>query len=344
MLRGFVRITGLILLLVLPAVNVWAQLPLIQDADGSPTLAPLLKRVTPSVVNVAVVGQVKVRRDPSFDNPFFDDPLFDRFFDLPTQPEVIPQQGIGSGVIIDAENGYVITNHHVIEVADEIAVTLADGRRMDAELVGSDPETDIALLRIPADDLTAIPLGDSDELEVGDFVIAIGNPFRPGQTVTSGIVSALRQSGQNIEGYEDFVQTDASINRGNSGGALVDIHGALVRINTAIVPPVGGSVRIGFAIPISMARQVMTQLLEYREVCRGRLGIIIQDLTPALAEALELEAAGGAIITQVEPDSPAEGAGLRAGVECSRMGAGADSFARQQNYFYRYPMMSRGSK
>jgi serine protease DegQ len=247
-------------------------------------------------------------------NPLFDDPFFRRFFEMPDQQQrSVPRQSAGSGVIIDAERGYVLTNHHVVAQADEIAVTLNDRRRFDAELIGSDPGTDIALLRIDADDLTGLPIGDSDGLEVGDFVLAIGNPFGLGQTVTSGIVSALGRSGLNAEGYEDFIQTDASINPGNSGGALIDLDGRLVGINTAIVSPAGGNVGIGFAVPVNMATEVTAQILEYGEVKRGRLGIFIQDLTPDLAEALELDVRSGAVVTQVEPGSAAERAGLKAG-------------------------------
>ena len=211
------------------------------------------------------------------------------------------------------DGGTSLTNHHVIANADEVTVTLQDRRRFEAEVIGSDEGTDIALLKIDADQLTALELGDSSSLRVGDFVVAIGNPFGLGQTVTSGIISALGRSGLNIEGYEDFIQTDASINPGNSGGALVDLDGRLIGINTAIIAPSGGNVGIGFAVPTHMAEAVMEQLLEYGEVRRGRLGIIIQDVTPDLAEALDLETVEGAVITQVEPNSAAEDAGLRAG-------------------------------
>ena len=241
------------------------------------------------------------------------DPFFGRFFDFPQEPQYVPQQSAGSGVIIDAEAGYVLTNHHVIDGADVVRVTLSDKRQVEAEIIGSDAGTDIALLRIEADDLTDVELGDSDALEVGDFVVAIGNPFGLGQTVTSGIVSALGRNGLNADGYEDFIQTDASINPGNSGGALINLDGQLVGINTAIIAPGGGNIGIGFAVPTNMAREVKNQLLEHGEVRRGRLGILIQDLTPAIADALELDAAQGAVVTQVEPDSPAERAGLEPG-------------------------------
>lgn len=285
-----------------------AQLPFGLGADQKPSLAPLLREVTPAVVNIAVVSQT-----PARSNPLFDDPFFERFFNLPEQREPQPRQSAGSGVIIDAENGYVLTNHHVVANATEIEVTLSDRREFNATLIGSDEGTDIALLQIDADGLTALEIGDADELEVGDFVIAIGNPFGLGQTVTSGIISALGRSGLNLEGYEDFIQTDASINPGNSGGALIDLDGKLVGINTAIVSPAGGNVGIGFAVPTNMAEDVVAQLLEYGSVRRGRLGIFIQDVTPELAEALDLDVESGAVVNQVEPGSAAENAGIEPG-------------------------------
>ena len=203
--------------------------------DGVPTLAPLLRDVTPAVVNISVATMVPQRH-----NPLFRDPFFRRFFELPEDAPARRRQSAGSGVIVDADRGYVLSNHHVVARAESVTVTLKDNRRFEAEILGSDPGTDIALLRIEADGLASLPIGDSDALEVGDFVIAIGNPFGLGQTVTSGIVSALGRSGINVEGYEDFIQTDASINPGNSGGALVNLHGELVGINTAIIGPSGG--------------------------------------------------------------------------------------------------------
>lgn len=275
---------------------------------GGTTIAPMLEQVTPAVVNIAVLS-----RAPQAENPLLRDPFFRRFFNIPDQPQARPQVSAGSGVIVDARNGYVITNNHVVENAQEIAVTLKDRRRLRAKLVGRDPATDLAVLKVEANNLTALPWGDSDRLKVGDFVVAIGNPFGLGQTVTSGIVSALGRSGLKVEGYEDFIQTDASINPGNSGGALVNFNGELVGINTAIIGPAGGSVGIGFAVPVSIVRSVIDQLVEYGEVRRGRLGVAIQDLTPDLADSMNLSGDAGAVISKVEPGSPADRAGLRSG-------------------------------
>ena len=292
----------------LAASGAHAGTPPLPLRDGVPTLAPLLGKITPAVVNISVAT-----RTPRRDNPLFRDPFFRRFFDLPDDAPVRPRQSAGSGVIVDAVRGLVLTNHHVVAGADAVMVTLKDKRRFEAEVVGSDPGTDIALLKIEADGLTALPFGDSGALEVGDFVIAIGNPFGLGQTVTSGIVSALGRSGINVEGYEDFIQTDASINPGNSGGALVNLHGELIGVNTAIIGPSGGNVGIGFAVPTSIATAVMRQLAEHGEIQRGRIGVMIQDLTPDLAEALDLDVEHGAIVSRVESGSPAEEAGLKAG-------------------------------
>jgi serine protease Do/serine protease DegQ len=278
------------------------------ESRDVPTLAPLLERVTPGVVNIAVRGQVAVQQ-----NPLFEDPFFRRFFDFPQQPRNREFQAAGSGVIVDADKGYVLTNNHVVEHAKELTVTLRDGRELNAEVVGTDPEADVAVIKVPAENLTAVPLGDSSRLKVGDFVIAVGNPFGLGQTVTFGIVSALGRSGLGIEGYEDFIQTDASINPGNSGGALVNLKGELVGINTAIVGPGGGNVGIGFAIPINMARAIMAQLIEHGAMRRGQLGVHIQDMNPDLAEAMGVDATGGVLIAQVLPNSPAAKAGLEAG-------------------------------
>ena len=280
---------------------------------GAPTLAPLLERVTPAVVNIAVVGTAA---DAA--NPLLDDPFLRRFFEGPNAPAIppsAPRQSIGSGVIIDGNERLVVTNHHVIQGADSIIVTLNDRREYTAALVGSDAGTDIALLKVMADDtpFTEIPMGDSNAVAVGDYVVAIGNPFGLGQTATAGIVSAMGRSGVNIESFEDFIQTDASINPGNSGGALVDINGRLLGVNTAILSGTGGSIGIGFAIPSNMVREVVEQLLQHGDVQRGRIGIAIQDATPGLAQALELTTNRGALVTQVEPGSPADQAGIQAG-------------------------------
>ncbi len=223
------------------------------------------------------------------------------------------RQALGSGVIIDAKKGLVVTNNHVIQNADEITVKLQDGRQFEGKLVGSDPESDVAVVRIKADNLTELPIGDSDKLQVGDFVVAIGNPFGLNQTVTSGIVSALGRTGLGIEGYEDFIQTDASINPGNSGGALINLKGDLVGINTAILAPSGGNVGIGFSIPINMVRQITEQLVAHGSVKRGRLGVYVQDLTQKLAKAFGIDKEHGAVVSQVVPNSPAEKAGLKEG-------------------------------
>jgi len=287
-----------------------AGLPFI-DSQGKelPTLAPMLEKSLPAVVNIATSGRVRVRQ-----NPLMDDPFFRRFFDIPEQPRERKTESLGSGVIVDASKGYILTNNHVIDKADEIDVTLHDGRSFKAKLIGTDPETDIAVIQIKAKELTALKIANSDKLRVGDFAVAIGNPFGLGQTVTSGIVSALGRSGLGIEGYEDFIQTDASINPGNSGGALVNLRGELIGINTAIFSRSGGNIGIGFAIPINMARDVMLQLVEHGELKRGRIGAQAQDITPDLAQAFDLpNGTGGAVITQVNPGSAADKAGLKAG-------------------------------
>jgi len=277
--------------------------------DQMPTLAPLIKKVSAAVVNISTSGKEEAQR-----HPFFDDPFFRRFFgDRPEGPRQRQTQSVGSGVIINAARGYIMTNSHVVAKAEEIIVTLTDRRKLKAHMIGHDPGTDVAILQVEPDGLTAIKMADSEHVEVGDFVIAIGNPFGLGQSVSSGIVSALGRTGLGIESYENFIQTDASINPGNSGGALVNLRGHLVGINTAIIAPGGGNIGIGFAIPINMARQIMDQLTEFGEVRRGRIGVQIQDLTPELAREFRVDHDGGALITQTMPESPAEIAGLTAG-------------------------------
>lgn len=288
---------------------VYASLPVV-DSQGQalPSLAPMLKRVTPAVVNIATSGTVRIQQ-----NPLFQDPFFQHFFDMPSQPRERKTQSLGSGVIVDADKGYIITNNHVIDKADEIRVTLRSGESYEAKLIGTDPESDVAIIQIKAKNLTAIPFADSESHSVGDFVVAIGNPFGLGQTVTSGIISAMERSGLGIEGYENFIQTDASINPGNSGGALVNLNGELVGINTAIFSQSGGNIGIGFAIPTNMANNIMQQLISHGEVKRGSLGAQAQDLTPQLAEAFNIPFRRGAVISQVDKNSAADRAGLKAG-------------------------------
>ncbi|MCC6136567.1 MAG: DegQ family serine endoprotease [Candidatus Contendobacter sp.] len=289
-------------------VSVQAALPAMVDNQALPSLAPMLERATPAVVNIATENRVASRR-----NPLLEDPFFRHFFNIPDQPRERMAQSVGSGVVVDTERGYVITNHHVVEGADTITVTLRDGRRLNAKVIGSDSQSDVAVIQIPSGNLTALPLADSDALRVGDFVVAVGNPFGLGQTVTSGIVSALGRTGLGIQGYEDFIQTDASINPGNSGGALVNLRGELVGINTAIIAPGGGNVGIGFAIPANMVARLMNQIVSHGLVKRGQLGVSVQDLTPDLARAFNIPASQGAVIAQVSPRSAAARAGLREG-------------------------------
>ena len=283
-------------------------------ADEVPSLAPLVKQSAPAVVTIATEGRLQ-QPQMQQPHPFFDHPFFERFFGERERPTPQPRRprAMGSGVIVDAENGYLLTNQHVIDSAERITVTLTDRREFEAEVVGADPETDVALLKIEAESLTALPLADSNELQIGDYVVAIGNPFGLGQTITAGIVSAVGRSGLSLESYEDFIQTDAAINIGNSGGALINLKGELVGINTAIFSGRGGNIGIGFAIPVNMARGIMDQLLAHGEIQRGRIGVQIQDLTPDLAEALGTSHQRGAVVAQVLPGTPAEGAGIQAG-------------------------------
>jgi len=303
------KATLLTLLLILATGSATAALPAAVNGEPLPSLAPMLEKATPAVVNISTVSTVRAE-----DHPLLRDPFFRWFFERPLERRKKHSQSLGSGVIVDATRGHVLTNHHLIEKASEIRVTLSDGRELTAELLGSDPETDVALVQIPADDLSAIPLGDSDRLRVGDFVVAIGNPFGLSQTVTSGIVSALGRSGLGIEGYEDFIQTDASINPGNSGGPLINLRGELIGINTAILAPSGGNVGIGFAIPVNMVQAIRRQIVDHGGVRRGTFGVTLQNLTPDLARAMALAPdSRGAMVSGVKPGSAASRSGLRAG-------------------------------
>jgi serine protease Do/serine protease DegQ len=298
------------LLLVLFCAPLQAALPASVDGQQLPSLAPMLERVTPAVVNIATRGKSRRR----YELPLPRDPFFRRFFDVPSIERVQEISSLGSGVIVDAEHGLILTNYHVIKDSYEINVTLKDGRNLRAEIIGIDIDTDVAVIQVSADNLSQVVMADSTALRVGDFVVAVGNPFGLGQTVTSGIVSALGRSGLGIESIEDFIQTDASINLGNSGGALVNLRGELVGINTAIFGTGNqGNIGIGFAIPINLARDIMRQLIDYGEVRRGRLGAQGQDLTPQLAQAFGIARSNGFIVTQIDTGSPADKAGIRVG-------------------------------
>jgi serine protease Do/serine protease DegQ len=299
------RYFAAVLLLILGS-TAWAALPTAVDGQELPSLAPLVEKVAPAVVNIRVSQTVSSRGSP------FGDDAFRRFFGFPDNPGGTREvASAGSGVIVDAENGYIITNHHVVENADVIQISTIDGKVFDAEIVGSDPATDIAVIRVDADGLVDMPIGDSESVRVGDFVLAIGNPFGLSHTVTSGIVSALGRTGISRDGYEDFIQTDASINPGNSGGALVNLRGELVGINSAIISRTGGNVGIGFAVPTEIANSIMRQILDFGEVRRGLLGVSIAPVDPEVAEALNAAVTRGALITRVEPGSAAEEAGLK---------------------------------
>ncbi|MEQ4529888.1 MAG: serine endoprotease DegQ [Mixta sp.] len=291
------------------APSAMASLPAQIQNQALPSLAPMLEKVLPAVVSVHVEGTAT--EDQTQDLP---EPL-KRFFGQgqeDAQPQ--PFEGLGSGVIIDAQKGYVLTNNHVVKGADKISVQLGDGREYDAKLIGRDDQTDIALIQLQgAKDLTQIKVADSDQLRVGDFAIAIGNPFGLGQTATSGIISALGRSGLNLEGLENFIQTDAAINRGNSGGALVNLNGELIGINTAILASSGGNIGIGFAIPGNMAMELAKQLIETGEVKRGQLGIKGTEMTADMARAFNVEAQRGAFVSEVLPKSAAANAGIKAG-------------------------------
>ena len=295
-------------LTVLPA-TASAQMAM-DKSRGVVTLAPTVEKTVPAVVSIRVTSRKTGYQTPLMNNPFFRDMFPDG---APSQPRSREAVSAGSGVIIDARQGHILTNHHVIEDADEVVITLDDGRKFDAEVVGSDEKTDIALLKIDAPRLTELKFADSEDVKVGDYVIAIGNPFGVGLTVTTGIVSALDRFGLSADKYENFIQTDASINPGNSGGALVNSKGELIGINTAIISRSGTSAGVGFAVPVDMAEKVMNQLLEYGEVRRGRIGVSIQNVTPELAEALDLNVTKGALIGAVTDGSPADLAGLEIG-------------------------------
>jgi Do/DeqQ family serine protease len=289
-----------------------AQLPERVGETPMPSLAPIVKKASPAVVNIATRGTLREQRPR---NPLLEDPFFRRFFEAPDLgPRERQFQSAGSGVIVDAKNGYIITNAHVIENADEITVTLLDDRQIKAKIVGRDKPSDVAVLQVSAKNLTDMPLADSSQAQVGDFVLAIGNPFALNHTVTSGIISALGRSDNNPESYQDFIQTDAPINPGNSGGALVNLRGELVGVNTAIFSGSGGNIGIGFAIPSNMVRAVMSQLVQYGEIKRGMLGVqLANQFTPEIAENLGLENAHGALVSQVVEGGSADKAGIKAG-------------------------------
>ncbi|WP_105647458.1 serine endoprotease DegQ [Cronobacter dublinensis] len=302
---------------------VFAALPSqVPGQPAVPSLAPMLEKVLPAVVSVQVQGTaVQEQRVPEELKKYFGE-------SMPEQ-QAQPFEGLGSGVIIDAAKGYVLTNNHVINHAEKISVQLNDGREFEAKLIGGDDQSDIALIQLQnASNLTQIQVADSDKLRVGDFVVAVGNPFGLGQTATSGIVSALGRSGLNLEGFENFIQTDASINRGNSGGALLNLNGELIGINTAILAPGGGSVGIGFAIPANMAQTLAKQLMQSGEVKRGLLGIKGTEMSADIAKAFNLNTQRGAFVSEVLPNSGSAKAGIKAGdVIVSLNGRALNSFA-----------------
>ncbi|WP_163923299.1 Do family serine endopeptidase [Photobacterium sp. Alg240-V54] len=294
---------------LMPPVTANAALPVAVNNQLMPSLAPMLEQVTPAVVSIAIEGKQVSKQQLPEAYRFFFGPNFPA-----EQVQERPFRGLGSGVIIDANQGYIVTNQHVINNADKILVQLYDGHEVTAKLIGSDKASDIALLQIQTPQkLTALKLANSDKLRVGDFAIAIGNPFGLGQTVTSGIVSALGRSGLNLENIEDFIQTDAAINSGNSGGALINLNGELIGINTAILAPNKGNVGIGFAIPSNMVNNLTSQLIKFGRVQRGTLGIQGRELTPELAKTFGYSTNKGAFVNQVMPNSAAQKAGLKAG-------------------------------
>jgi Do/DeqQ family serine protease len=289
-----------------------AAMPPVVGGVRVPSLAPMIRKVSPAVVNIATHG---VMPGSGSQDPLRDDPFYNRFFHSPPGqgPDEEPFAAAGSGVIVDARRGYILTNAHVVEHATGITVTLQDGRNLKGRIIGVDPQSDIAVVQIDAHGLTQIRLGDSARLAVGDFVVAIGNPFGLPHSVTSGIVSGLKRSGFSPDDYENYIQTDASINPGNSGGALVNLEGDLVGINTAILSGSGDNIGIGFAIPVDTARQVMRQLIEYGAVERGQLGLSVLAVTRQVARSLGLHKAAGGLVAQVIPGSPAQKAGVQAG-------------------------------
>lgn len=334
---------ALSLSLALGSVSVSAAQTTSADSQQLPSLAPMLQKIMPSVVSISVEGSTTVKNQANQQfqqffgdmtpfcqqgSPFMNSPLCQ----TPNQGQGGQQEkfrALGSGVVINAQKGYVVTNNHVVDNASKITVQLSDGRRFDAKVIGKDPRSDIALIQLKdATNLTAIKLADSDNLQVGDYTVAIGNPYGLGETVTSGIVSALGRSGLNVDNYENFIQTDAAINRGNSGGALVNLNGELIGINTAILAPDGGNIGIGFAIPSNMVKNLTAQMIEYGQVKRGELGIMGTELNSELAKAIHVNAQRGGFISQVLPNSSAEKAGLKPGdVIVSMNGKPLNSFA-----------------
>jgi serine protease Do/serine protease DegQ len=305
-----VAATAILLIGLSFALTAPAALPAKVGGQALPSLAPLVDDASPAVVNIATRGTVNAPR-----NPLAEDPFFQRFFGVPPQQREREVRSAGSGVIVDAKKGYILTNHHVVENADEIEILLSDNRSLKAQIVGSDAGTDIAVIQVDdASKLVEMPLGNSENVRVGDFVVAIGNPFGLSHTVTSGIVSALGRTGLSRDGYEDFIQTDASINPGNSGGALINLGGELIGINSAIFSGSGGNIGIGFAIPVNIAKSIMAQLIEFGEVQRGLLGVSISDFSADTAEAYGLDDdVEGALVQEVVPESAAETAGIQVG-------------------------------